>query len=309
MIIHIKNNWASAETEHNAYVNNTIDKFLNKSIPVANLDFTHQFVKLTRLLLTSSNINEVKKSIELYNIAKAILSPKSFLILKADLKRIFKYSTFIAKTTKPWNAYNLCESSISRTCPYCNQTYSFTVTETKKGKKKQKTFRPTLDHFYPKDKYPHLALTLANLVPSCSTCNSTLKGDADFSEEPHLHPLYDDENIIFLCDTEKHTIVDIRSNFESLRPELKILIKPKVMCGKTKNSMETFAIVSRYKKVNSEALDFISAKSTLPRLFNEQLIDLESLKLEERVLRFKRSNYSDYLLGKMFADLYDQFHQ
>lgn len=309
MIIHIKNNWLSAEAEHSAYLNNIIENFLNNSTPTANLEFTHQFVKITKNLLTSNDINEIKKSIELYNIAKVILTKSAFSTLKADLKRIFKYSKFIAKTTKPWNAYNLCEKSNSRTCPYCNQTYSFTVKETKTGKEKGKSFRPTLDHFFPKDKYPHLALTLANLIPSCSTCNSTLKGEIDFSEKPHLHPLYDDENITFFCDTEKHTIVDIRSNFESLKSELKILIKSKIECNKTKNSLKTFAIVSRYKKVNTEALDFISAKSTLPRLLNEQLIDLEALELEEKILRFKRSKYSDYLLGKMFADLYDQFHQ
>lgn len=36
-----------------------------------------------------------------------------------------------------------------------------------------------LDHFFPKSKYPTLALVLSNLVPSCGDCNSLYKGEID----------------------------------------------------------------------------------------------------------------------------------
>lgn len=234
MIVHIKNNWSIAEPEHNLYINKLIDNSLEKSKQLTKLDFTHQFIKITKTLLTSNNLDDINESIKLFNIAKTILTKKSFQTFKADLKKIFNYNTFIAKSTKPWNAYKLCEHSKNRTCPYCNQAYSFTVMEENSNNSKTKSLRPTLDHFYPKDKYPHLSLSLANLIPSCSICNSTLKGKTDFSETPHLHPLYDEESITFSCDTEKHTIVDIRSNFETLRPNLKILIKPKRECKNQK---------------------------------------------------------------------------
>lgn len=52
------------------------------------------------------------------------------------------------------------------TCPYCNRQFT-TMVETK-----DKTYvRGQLDHFYPKDKYPYLALHYYNLVPSCYNCN------------------------------------------------------------------------------------------------------------------------------------------
>ena len=74
-----------------------------------------------------------------------------------------------------------------KVCPYCNRTYTFIVK--KKPKKANRQVRPELDHFFPKSKYGHLALSFYNLVPSCSQCNH-LKGDNEFD----YHPYYGDLN-------------------------------------------------------------------------------------------------------------------
>lgn len=52
-----------------------------------------------------------------------------------------------------------------RVCPYCNRVF----VESVKGRKG--TVRGELDHFYPKEKYPFLAISRYNLVPSCPFCN------------------------------------------------------------------------------------------------------------------------------------------
>lgn len=64
------------------------------------------------------------------------------------------------------------------TCPYCNRSYTFTINE-----KDTKT-RPHFDHFFPKSKYPYLALSLYNLVPACPTCNS-LKSNKVITLNPY----------------------------------------------------------------------------------------------------------------------------
>lgn len=51
-------------------------------------------------------------------------------------------------------------------CPYCNRNYIFNFT---KNNTQEATAQ--LDHFFDKKDYPYLAVTLFNLVPSCSTCN------------------------------------------------------------------------------------------------------------------------------------------
>ena len=50
------------------------------------------------------------------------------------------------------------------TCPYCNRNYIYYLS--KAGK-----IKPQIDHFFPTNIYPFLALTFYNMIPSCQTCN------------------------------------------------------------------------------------------------------------------------------------------
>ena len=62
--------------------------------------------------------------------------------------------------------------------------------KTEKGKK---VMRPQFDHWYPKSKFPLLALSFYNLIPSCSVCNSSAKSDTIFNLSTHLHPYVDND--------------------------------------------------------------------------------------------------------------------
>jgi len=53
-------------------------------------------------------------------------------------------------------------------CPYCNRNYILTIEVDKKNTTK---YRPEIDHFYPKSKYPIFALSFYNFIPACPTCN------------------------------------------------------------------------------------------------------------------------------------------
>lgn len=75
-------------------------------------------------------------------------------------------------------------------CPYCNRSYTFTVEE--KPEDAKRYVRPELDHFFPKSKYAHLALSFYNLVPSCPQCNH-LKGDNEFDYHPYFGDLNGNE--------------------------------------------------------------------------------------------------------------------
>ncbi len=58
-----------------------------------------------------------------------------------------------------------------KVCPYCNSesVYALEVVD------RQKPYLSSFDHFFPKHRYPFLALSLYNLIPSCFRCNSQLK--------------------------------------------------------------------------------------------------------------------------------------
>ena len=90
---------------------------------------------------------------------------------------------------KIWNAWIFLKSLNTTICPYCNADTIFATTVTKDGK--DVNIRSTLDHYYPKSKYPFLSISLYNLIPACNRCNSNIKGVVDLSIEKHTHPYND----------------------------------------------------------------------------------------------------------------------
>ena len=76
-------------------------------------------------------------------------------------------------------------------CPYCNRHYTFSIMKagTMPG------IRPQFDHYYPKSRYPVLALTLFNLIPACADCNK-VKGEGLLGMHPREHS-FDSEGVRF----------------------------------------------------------------------------------------------------------------
>ncbi len=72
------------------------------------------------------------------------------------------FLTLYSRLDKPW----FIDELNMKVCPYCNRNYIFNFL---KANKKNATAQ--LDHFFDKGTYPYLAVTMYNLVPSCSTCN------------------------------------------------------------------------------------------------------------------------------------------
>ena len=61
-----------------------------------------------------------------------------------------------------------------KVCPYCGQSYIGSV-KYPRGNGKMHIARAQIDHFFPKGQYPFLALSYANFIPSCATCNQSHK--------------------------------------------------------------------------------------------------------------------------------------
>jgi hypothetical protein len=101
------------------------------------------------------------------------------------LKRIFAYGYFREKALARWDAYDLAAKLEVNVCPYCNRQFTTTV----RKQNGEGIVRPEFDHFFPQGTHPLLALSLYNLVPCCSTCNSrACKGDDDFCLNDNVHP-------------------------------------------------------------------------------------------------------------------------
>jgi hypothetical protein len=117
-------------------------------------------------------------------------------------KKVWGFEDIYKQFSKSDQAYDILNILGVNVCPYCNRQYTFTVR--KKEKSEEYKSRPQFDHFYPKRKYPYLAMSIYSLVPSCGLCN---QGKSDTPPENYLYPYeksFEDKGIYF----EVHNIVD-----------------------------------------------------------------------------------------------------
>lgn len=116
-------------------------------------------------------------------------------LIKCLLSKIFDYDNWfnILDLNKDWGPYQLTTKLDLKTCCYCNNNYTFSITEGQK-----KVMRPDLDHFLPKSEHPLLALSFYNLIPSCKICNQTLKHDVSFNYEDYISPYENNPNHNYL---------------------------------------------------------------------------------------------------------------
>lgn len=99
-----------------------------------------------------------------------------------------KYNAWCQRS-KYFRPYDFIKQLNIIACPYCNLEYVQIATISRNNTNGDKCVRPALDHFYPKSKYPFFALTLNNLIPCCTTCNSSIKGDDEIgSYVDCVHP-------------------------------------------------------------------------------------------------------------------------
>lgn len=111
---------------------------------------------------------------------------------KTFLNLLFNYDNWVNEVNfyAFYNAYSLANNLDINTCVYCNRLYTKTVI------KPDKITRPEFDHWFPKSKYPLLALSFYNLIPSCHICNSSLKGATNLNLIDYMHPYIDDEKVV-----------------------------------------------------------------------------------------------------------------
>lgn len=303
MIISIKDNWVKVEKKHYIFLERKINSYLNdqNSLSVGPQPATVRFLKRIAHLILSVNEKDLLLAARYYDVFCKYLSSSGDAVkyFRLELTKIFDYHNFINKKNS-YDAYDLCYESKTRTCPYCNHAYAFTIlNDDGRG------FRPTLDHFYPKDQYPHLALSLYNLVPSCSICNSSLKGEINFAKDLHLNPLFDEESITFRLEME---------NSKNEIPKLADL-NTKDFCidlihdGKVKtiNSMDTFILQGRYQRFIFEAVGLAKWMIYFEELKSNTQIDLTQEIDEVYAIMFDPGNYKEYMLGKLLKDVHTQF--
>lgn len=167
--------------------------FHNNIIPKLGLGFTvknyNKYCKIKKIPLA----NRTHPEIYLHDLYKPEIN---------KLATVFNYGDFISghKIT----SYSLSRILNQSTCTYCNRLYTSTVIVkdeiTGRVNDSTRLTRPTFDHWYSQSKFPILALSFYNLIPSCSVCNSSIKGTTEFSLTKFTHPYRKEVNQNFKFD-------------------------------------------------------------------------------------------------------------
>jgi len=266
---------------------------------------------LTNSLLVSIISNKPKQLLEIQTITTNKLKCDKDDVL---ISYLFSYDSFYDGIIKKIGA----SLGIS-VCPYCNRQY---ITDIQNIDSKR-IIGPTYDHFFDKKRNAILALSFYNLIPSCFTCNSNLKGSKEFNLEtnlhPYLHEMGDSAKFDFELDTSK--IMDKRKiNF---KPELNVLVnantieyKRLVRTPGNENSgnIDVFKLREIYA-THSDFVEEIHEKFDANSTFYANSIKSLLTKLSSNEAEFYRYYFGNYYnpidfnkrpLAKLTRDIYDK---
>jgi hypothetical protein len=271
-----------------------------KDVILCNLNSTHILDRALKKYILD-NLEEIltglppiliKRSLEFESLMESWKQKRKNKNIK-ELKKVINYDWFIEKKVHKYDAYDLAKNLNTPTCAYCNRQYTVAVLT---GKQKSKHItRPQLDHFFPKSIHPILALSFYNLIPSCSICNSALKGDIEFKTDTHLHPYID--NCI-----DKFRFSFHPKNTESLKgkkQEHKVIFKINADIDdqlnlKISNTIEAFKILEIYNAHSDEISDLLKIRELMSDKYLEVLKKTYNLNIsEDELYRLAFGTYRD----------------
>lgn len=195
--------------------------------------------------------------------------------VKNQIGKVFSYKEwFCNNESKYYSAYDLAEKLDRNSCSYCNRIYTSTIIIIN-GKK---VMRPTLDHWFPKTDFPLLALSFYNLIPSCSNCNSSVKGATNFNLTDHIHPYVDEKQNEDFCFNYKYN-----SSLSTYRIYLQDV---QSLNSKASNTLKEMYIDEMYNSHQSEISDLIKIKTNYSKSYMASIEKLFGNKLaKEEVYR------------------------
>ena len=147
---------------------NKLFEFYRNIIKSKNIKLNGKILKLKDMLLADfETMNKIKKE------------NKDIEFTKEEQN----FANEIYKSFRNKWAYPLVKELKIKVCPYCNRNYivNFSSNAT----------TAQLDHFFDKGTYPYFAISLYNLVPSCSTCNQRKSSKQKSIFYPYLESFND----------------------------------------------------------------------------------------------------------------------
>ncbi|RXJ82230.1 hypothetical protein [Arcobacter sp. F2176] len=263
------------------YIENYINQKDTKySLENINYDLLMIFDKDLEQIVTAKP-NEVRELIK--------IAPKDFTKDITQLKDL--YEVFRNK----W-AVEFIEDLNIKVCPFCNREYIFKFEDKIKGEPR---IIASLDHYYDKNTYPFLSVSIFNFIPCCHICNSKFKHTKNFYNRKHLHPYEDSFN-----GKAKFTKFFNNVNYENKKFDLlskeriSLTLKPLDTNDiATQNTINTFRLETLYQEHKDIVLELIQKA----QVYNESYID-ELFQKYEGTLFKNREDVLRHITGGYIED-------
>lgn len=241
-------------------------------------------IRLEGLTIRSKGNSEKLKSLQSLFV--------STITFKEVVSTIVNYKEFRPLILKYYTSINL------KVCLYCLAQY----TSIYSSKSKKIYLKGNLDHIYPKDKYPLLAVSINNLIPVCSHCNQR-KSNTDFKYNPfnqdHIHSF--NFNKCIEIKSGEATLTSLKNLEITADKDKSIVLATKLDLKKLYECFEENAqiMVERYNKYHSQG--YSNSISKIPGIRNESLL-LEYFVSE---IPLSDENVLKHPLTKFKIDLYN----
>ncbi|MFU8647912.1 HNH endonuclease [Lysinibacillus sp. RSDA_15] len=236
--------------------------------------------------------------------------------LNLFLEYIFNYESFSGEDYSKceWSAYKYIKSLGVSICVYCNSQFTHTIYK-ELGDAKSFKVRPALDHIFPKSSHPLLSVSIYNLVPSCNTCNSSLKGADEVSIEEFIHPYLEDINEIgvFTREFEKGN-KDYYSQIvgKDYSYNIKFISRDIKNIDKVKAYEEMFGIDYRYELHKS----YLNKQIVLALIYNEVYlnrlqISFDKVAFDPKLIKdiLFTTDINNSILSKLVVDVLSEVKQ
>lgn len=226
---------------------------------------------------------------------------------KLELKKIetlFNYKDLISK--KKTFSYWLAEELDCNTCTYCNRNYTFTISKDKTtGRRNDDTriTRPQFDHWFSKSQHPILALSVYNLIPSCSICNSGIKGAKEFKLNDNIHPFIpnsDSYKFSYNLINENQHTVKITSSSQQMKNTISIMKLEELY--KAHDDFELRDLIDLSKKYG---------KNYTKKLFGEMFkgLNLDDSEIYRLIFGIDTVNHQKRLMSKYKHDIIEELRK
>jgi len=225
-----------------------------------------------------------------------------------------------------WSAWHFMLALDARTCSYCNGDGVFSLLLNSKlpGSSEMAvdvgdTRRSPFDHFYGYADYPCLGLSLFNLVPACTRCNTNIKGAKKQDMYDFIHPYCEsfDDGARFYALFERYAAISFPKE-----DDVCVVLRPPIAVNgdldlerRAGESSEFFHLEEVYNQVyGRELVDIVRRVVAMPKAYWDDMVrrfpDIEAAIVNRMLMGCSndRRFINKERLSKLTCDLWDQLH-